>query len=61
MQQEFDRVQQEFGRVQQNGFWEFHRVQLICNKNAKKPPQRAAKSLILLVAGVGFEPTTFRL
>ena len=27
----------------------------------KKPPQRKAKLLILLVAGVGFEPTTFRL
>ena len=29
--------------------------------DAKKPPIRAANILILLVAGVGFKPTTFRL
>ena len=30
-------------------------------KNPKKAAQKAAKSLKSLVAGVGFEPTTFRL
>jgi hypothetical protein len=36
-------------------------VSLKSHWHKKKPPKRAANTLILLVAGVGFEPTTFRL
>jgi len=49
------------GSVELDLHGDLARILMLCSANAKTPPHGETGFLFILVAGAGFEPTTFRL